>query len=239
MEFIHLLSLGDQGWGDEMLRAAMVTIMVSISAMCIGLFVSIFGTISKLSKNRLIRAIGNTYTTVVRGIPELLVIYLLYFGFNNAVMSIANSLFGYNQYIELPVFFIAALAVGIISGAYSTEVIRGAFLVVPRGQIEAAKSVGMNRFLVFYRVLIPQVMRYALPGLGNVWQLTLKDTALIMVTGLVEIMRQAHIASGSTYSPFTFYMSAAILYLVLTTASSKALNSAENWANKGVKREKA
>ena len=239
MEFIHLLSLGDQGWGDEMLRATMVTIMVSISAMFIGLFVSIFGTISKLSKNRLIRAIGNTYTTVVRGIPELLVIYLLYFGFNNAVMSIANSLFGYNQYIELPVFLIAALAVGIISGAYSTEVIRGAFLVVPRGQIEAAKSVGMNRFLVFYRVLIPQVLRYALPGLGNVWQLTLKDTALIMVTGLVEIMRQAHIASGSTYSPFTFYMSAAILYLVLTTASSKALNSAENWANKGVKREKA
>jgi len=239
MEFIHLLSLGDQGWGDEMLRATMVTIMVSISAMFIGLFVSIFGTISKLSKNRLIRAIGNTYTTVVRGIPELLVIYLLYFGFNNAVMSIANSLFGYNQYIELPVFLIAALAVGIISGAYSTEVIRGAFLVVPRGQIEAAKSVGMNRFLVFYRVLIPQVLRYALPGLGNVWQLTLKDTALIMVTGLVEIMRQAHIASGSTYSPFIFYMSAAILYLVLTTASSKALNSAENWANKGVKREKA
>jgi octopine/nopaline transport system permease protein len=239
MDFIHLLSLGDQGWGDEMLRAAMVTVMVSISAMGIGLFVSIFGTISKLSTNRLIRAIGNTYTTVVRGIPELLVIYLLYFGFNNAVMSIANSLFGYNQYIELPVFLIAALAVGIISGAYSTEVIRGAFLVVPKGQIEAAKSVGMSRFLVFYRVLIPQVMRYALPGLGNVWQLTLKDTALIMVTGLVEIMRQAHIASGSTYAPFTFYVSAAMLYLVLTTVSSRALNSAENWANKGVKREKA
>jgi octopine/nopaline transport system permease protein len=192
-----------------------------------------------LSTNRLIRAIGNTYTTIVRGIPELLVIYLLYFGFNNAVMSIANSLFGYNQYIELPVFLIAALAVGIISGAYSTEVIRGAFLVVPKGQIEAAKSVGMSRFLVFYRVLIPQVMRYALPGLGNVWQLTLKDTALIMVTGLVEIMRQAHIASGSTYAPFTFYVSAAMLYLVLTTVSSRALNSAENWANKGVKREKA
>jgi octopine/nopaline transport system permease protein len=217
----------------------MVTVMVSISAMGIGLFVSIFGTISKLSTNRLIRAIGNTYTTIVRGIPELLVIYLLYFGFNNAVMSIANSLFGYNQYIELPVFLIAALAVGIISGAYSTEVIRGAFLVVPKGQIEAAKSVGMSRFLVFYRVLIPQVMRYALPGLGNVWQLTLKDTALIMVTGLVEIMRQAHIASGSTYAPFTFYVSAAMLYLVLTTVSSRALNSAENWANKGVKREKA
>jgi octopine/nopaline transport system permease protein len=151
-------------------------------------------------------------------------------------MSVARSLFGYGEYIELPVFLVAALAVGIISGAYSTEVIRGAFLVVPKGQIEAAKSVGMNRFIIFYRVLVPQVLRYALPGLGNVWQLTLKDTALIMVTGLVEIMRQAHIAAGSTYAPFTFYLSAALLYLLLTTVSSRVLNSAEIWANKGVRR---
>jgi octopine/nopaline transport system permease protein len=134
------------------------------------------------------------------------------------------------------VFLIAAIAVGIISGAYSTEVIRGAFLAVPKGQIEASKSVGMNKFLIFHRILIPQVLRYALPGLGNVWQLTLKDTALIMVTGVVEIMRQAHVAAGSTYSPFTFYITAALLYLVLTSASSRVLNSAESWANKGVRR---
>ena len=113
---------------------------------------------------------------------------------------------------------------------------RGAFLAVPKGQIDAAKSVGMNKFLIFIRILIPQVLRYALPGLGNVWQLTLKDTALIMVTGLVEIMRQAHVAAGSTYSPFTFYITAAILYLILTTASNRVFNSAENWANKGVRR---
>jgi len=143
---------------------------------------------------------------------------------------------GYNQYIELPVFLIAAIAVGIISGAYSTEVLRGAFLAVPKGQIEASKSVGMNKFLIFRRILVPQVMRYALPGLGNVWQLTLKDTALIMVTGVVEIMRQAHVAAGSTYSPFTFYITAALLYLVLTSVSSRVLNSAESWANKGVRR---
>ena len=129
-----------------------------------------------------------------------------------------------------------AIAVGAISGAYSTEVIRGAFLAIPRGQIDAAKSVGMNKFIIFTRILIPQILRYALPGLGNVWQLTLKDTALIMVTGLVEIMRQSHIASGSTYSPFTFYLTAALLYLILTTVSNTIFNSAENWANKGVRR---
>jgi len=236
MDFFELLAFGDTGWGDEMLKGALMTVLVSISAMAIGLFVSVFGTMSKMSNNGFVRGIGNTYTTIVRGIPELLVIYLLYFGLNNAVMGIAKGVFAYDQYIELPVFLVAAIAVGLISGAYSTEVIRGAFLAVPKGQVEAAKSVGMNKFLIFHRVLVPQVLRYALPGLGNVWQLTLKDTALIMVTGLVEIMRQAHIGAGSTHEPFVFYITAALLYLVLTTVSSQVLNSAENWANKGVRR---
>ena len=232
---LELLVLGDNGWGDEMLRAALVTLMVSLSAMGIGLFISIFGTLSKLSNKIYVRVLADVYTTIIRGIPELLVIYLLFFGGSNAIMSLAK-LFGYYGYIELNAFVIGSVAVGAISGAYSTEVMRGAFLAIPRGQIDAAKSVGMNKFLIFTRILIPQVLRYALPGLGNVWQLTLKDTALIMVTGLVEIMRQAHVAAGSTYSPFTFYITAAFLYLILTTASNRVFNSAENWANKGVRR---
>ena len=232
---LELLVLGDTGWGDEMLRAALVTLMVSLSAMGIGLFISIFGTLSKLSNKIYVRVLADVYTTIIRGIPELLVIYLLFFGGSNAIMSLAK-LFGYYGYIELNAFVIGSVAVGAISGAYSTEVMRGAFLAIPKGQIDAAKSVGMNKFLIFTRILIPQVLRYALPGLGNVWQLTLKDTALIMVTGLVEIMRQAHVAAGSTYSPFTFYITAALLYLILTTASNRVFNSAENWANKGVRR---
>ena len=232
---LELLVLGDTGWGDEMLRAALVTLMVSLSAMAIGLFISIFGTLSKLSNKIYLRVLADVYTTIIRGIPELLVIYLLFFGGSNAIMSLAK-LFGYYGYIELNAFVIGSVAVGAISGAYSTEVMRGAFLAIPKGQIDAAKSVGMNKFLIFTRILIPQVLRYALPGLGNVWQLTLKDTALIMVTGLVEIMRQAHVAAGSTYSPFTFYITAAFLYLILTTASNRVFNRAENWANKGVRR---
>ena len=232
---LELLILGDKGWGDEMLRAASVTLLLSLTAMSIGLFISIFGTLSKLSDKFYVRVIADVYTTIVRGIPELLVIYLLFFGGSNAVMGMAK-LFGYHVYIELNAFIIGSVAVGAISGAYSTEVMRGAFLAVPRGQIDAAKSVGMNKLVLFRRVLIPQVLRYALPGLGNVWQLTLKDTSLVMVTGLVEIMRQAHVASGSTYSPFTFYVTAALLYLILTTASNRIFYSAENWANKGVRR---
>jgi len=232
---LELLLLGDQGWGDEMLRAASVTLLLSLTAMSIGLFISIFGTLSKLSDKFYVRVIADVYTTIVRGIPELLVIYLLFFGGSNAVMGMAK-LFGYHGYIELNAFVIGSVAVGAISGAYSTEVMRGAFLAVPRGQIDAAKSVGMSKLVIFRRILIPQVLRYALPGLGNVWQLTLKDTSLVMVTGLVEIMRQAHVASGSTYSPFTFYVTAALLYLMLTTASNRIFYSAENWANKGVRR---
>ena len=232
---LELLILGDKGWGDEMLRAASVTLLLSLTAMSIGLFISIFGTLSKLSDKFYVRVIADVYTTIVRGIPELLVIYLLFFGGSNAVMGMAK-LFGYHGYIELNAFIIGSVAVGAISGAYSTEVMRGAFLAVPRGQIDAAKSVGMNKLVLFRRVLIPQVLRYALPGLGNVWQLTLKDTSLVMVTGLVEIMRQAHVASGYTYSPFTFYVTAALLYLILTTASNRIFYSAENWANKGVRR---
>ena len=232
---LELLLLGDKGWGDEMLRAASVTLLLSLTAMSIGLFISIFGTLSKLSDKFYVRVIADIYTTIVRGIPELLVIYLLFFGGSNAVMGMAK-LFGYHGYIELNAFIIGSVAVGAISGAYSTEVMRGAFLAVPRGQIDAAKSVGMSKLVLFRRVLIPQVLRYALPGLGNVWQLTLKDTSLVMVTGLVEIMRQAHVASGSTYSPFTFYVTAALLYLILTTASNRIFYSAENWANKGVRR---
>ena len=232
---LELLILGDKGWGDEMLRAASVTLLLSLTAMSIGLFISIFGTLSKLSDKFYVRVIADVYTTIVRGIPELLVIYLLFFGGSNAVMGMAK-LFGYHGYIELNAFIIGSVAVGAISGAYSTEVMRGAFLAVPRGQIDAAKSVGMSKLVLFRRVLIPQVLRYALPGLGNVWQLTLKDTSLVMVTGLVEIMRQAHVASGSTYSPFTFYVTAALLYLMLTTASNRIFYSAENWANKGVRR---
>lgn len=233
---LELLALGDNGWGDEMLRATLVTLMVSLSAMGIGLIISIFGTISKLSKKIYVRILADIYTTVIRGIPELLVIYLLFFGGSSAVMGLAK-LFGYYGYIELNAFVIGSFAVGAISGAYSTEVMRGAFLSVPLGQIDAAKSVGMNKFLIFTRIITPQVLRYALPGLGNVWQLTLKDTALIMVTGLVEIMRQAHVASGSTYSPFTFYVAAAFLYLILTTFSNRIFNRLESWGNRGVRRE--
>ena len=229
------LSFGDAGWGDEMLRAGLMTLAVSVSAMALGLVFGALGAGAKLSRFWPLRALAGTYTTVARGVPELLVIYLLFFGGNRSLMLIAG-VFGYDGYIELDAFTIGAFAVGLVSGAYSTEVIRGAVQSVPKGELEAAYAIGMRRALIFRRILVPQVARFALPGLGNVWQLTLKDTALISVTGLVEIMRQAHIAAGSTREPFTFYLVAACLYLLITTVSNYGFQQAEAHANRGVRR---
>lgn len=232
---MELLSFGDAGWGDEMLRAALMTLAVSVSSMLLGLVFGTLGAAAKLSVIPPLRWLAEGYTTIARGVPELLIIYLLFFGGSGAVMFVA-ALFGYHGYIELNAFTIGTFAVGVVSGAYSTEVIRGAVLAVPRGQLEAAKAIGMARGLMFRRIMFPQVARYALPGLGNVWQFTLKDTALISVTGLVELMRQAHVAAGSTRQPFTFYLVAAALYLLLTTFSNYGFQRAEGWANRGVRR---
>ena len=142
-------------------------------------------------------------------------------------------IFGYMGYIELNAFTIGTIAVGAISGAYSTEVIRGAVNSVPRGQFEVGKTLGLSGYSLYGKIIFPQVARIALPGIGNVWQITLKDTALISVTGLVEIMRQSRIAAGSTHEPFIFYTAAIILYLLITRLSNIFFDSAEKKYSKG------
>jgi octopine/nopaline transport system permease protein len=233
---LDLLIWGDAGWGDEMARAAVMTLLVSLCALLLGIVIGSFGAAAKLSGIAPLRWIAEVYTTLVRGIPELLVIYLLFFGGSGALMVVAG-MFGYDGYIEINAFTTGAVAIGLISGAYSTEVIRGAIQAVPKGQIEAAEALGMSRWLLRRRIMLPQVARFALPGLGNVWQFTLKDSALISVTGLVEIMRQAHIAAGSTREPFLFFTVAALLYLLLTSFSNAGFRRAEAWAGRGLRRE--
>ena len=142
-------------------------------------------------------------------------------------------IFGYYGYIELQPFVIGTLAVGAISGAYSTEVIRGAVNAIPRSQFETGSALGLKGFRLYQKIIFPQVARLALPGIGNVWQITLKDTSLISVTGLVEIMRQTRIASNVEHSPLTFLITAAFLYLFLTTFSGKFFKVLELNYSKG------
>ncbi len=231
-----ILSWGANGWGDEFFYGTLMTISVATCSFAFGLFLASIAAAMKLSQYKLLRSAANGYTTIVRGIPELLVIYLVFYGGNTILMSIAKGAFNYDEYIELPIFFMGVVCIGLSSGAYSTEVIRGAVLAVPSGTIEAAKAIGMTTSTRFKRILLPQVARFALPGLGNVWQLTLKETSLISVIGLAEIVRISQIGAGSEKQPFTFFFTGLILFLVLASLSDRGYLSIEKWANRGVRR---
>ena len=223
------------GWVYQLLEGMAMTLAVAVLSFVAGL---VFGTLfafAKLGGGRVLRAIADVYTTITRGVPELLIIFLFYFGGSSAAMAVAK-LFGYDGYVELNAFTIGVISIGLISGAYSTEVIRAAIRAVPPGQIEAGRAIGMGPFLVLRRILLPQTLFYALPGLGNVWQETLKDTSLISVTGLVEIMRVAGVGAAATHEPFVFYIAAVVLYLVLTTASGSLFQRAEAYYGRGVRR---
>jgi len=227
-----LLAFGDNGWGDELFFATLMTLAVAIIAMFIGFIFSLIFTPLKITNNKILNFIGNFYTTVIRGVPELLVIYLFFFGGSAAVMFVGK-IFGYGGYIEINAFITGAFSIGIISGAYSTEVFRGAIQSIDKGQFEACKVLGLNKYIYSFKIVIPQMLRLAIPNLSNVWQITLKDTSLISVTGLVEIMRQSYIAAGSTRDPLFFYSFAALLYLILTFFSMKIFNKLEQNYNRG------
>ncbi|SAL36380.1 polar amino acid ABC transporter, inner membrane subunit [Caballeronia sordidicola] len=226
MSLVQLLGFGEQGWGAALLVALLMTVLLTIAALAVG---AVFGAMvasAKLSRSRTLRVIGDAYTTLFRGIPELLIIYLFYFG-GSSVVTAVGQFFGADGFIGVPPFVVGALAIGLISGSYQAEVYRSAVLAVSRGEIEAARAIGMSTPTMWRRVLIPQVVRFALPGIGNVWQLSLKDSALIAVTGLSELMRTSQVAAGSTHQYFTFYVVGGALYLILTSLSNRVFDRAE------------
>ncbi len=233
MASLSLIGFGSGGWGALLLLAALLTLCVTATALAIGAVLGTIVAAAKLSGNVALVTLGNIYTTVFRGVPELLIIYLIYFGGSSAVTSIGKAL-GYEGFLGLPSFLAGALAVGIISGAYQAEVFRGAFQAISKGELEAASAIGMHRALRLRRIIIPQVFRFAIPGIGNVWQLSLKDSALISVTGLAELMRTSQVAAGSTRQYFLFFIVGGILYLILTSLSDRVFNGAERRANRSM-----
>lgn len=235
-DLFELLSYGPSGWGDELVNGMLVSILVAVCSYSLGMAFGVIFSAMKLSNSFILKGIASAYTTVVRGIPELIVIYLVFFGSNVLAMSIAEGLFGYEGYIELPVFAAGVLCLALSSGAYLTEVLRGAVLAVPRGQLEAARAIGMPQFTFFLRILAPLAVRYAIVGMANVWIFTLKHTALLSLIGLSEVMRQAYVASSATQEPFTFYMAALVLYLIMISCSSKAFSIWESRAYQGTSR---
>ena len=235
MTYFELMGFGPTGWGPAMLRAAGMTVLVAVLGFLAG---AVFGSLAawaRLSRVRALRWLSDGYTTLLRGVPDLLVIYLFYFGGSAALSAVARMLGG-EGFVGVPALATGALALGTISGAYQAEVYRGAFLALSKGELEAARAVGMTPFLMFRRIVAPQTLRYAIPGLGNVWQLVLKESALISVTGLIELLRQSQIGSGSTREPFPFYLTAAAIYLAITTVSTYGFGWLEARSMRGVRR---
>lgn len=222
-----------EGFGDLLLQGTLVTIELAIMSLVLGLVFGLLGAAMKLSPAWPLRLLAGLYTAVLRGVPELVVILFVYFGGVLFVNGIAGAL-GHDGYIDVSAFAAGVTALSLTFGAYATEIFRGAVLAVPAGQIEAARACGMSPVTIGFRILLPQVWRFALPGLGNTFLIILKETALVSVIGLDELMRKTEIAVGYTKKPFTFFLAAAFIYLVLTVVVMAVQRGLETRANRGV-----
>ncbi len=221
---VELLNL--YGFWPQILQGLGVTLQIALAAFTLGISLGLMGSMASRSPFRPLRWATKGYTTIVRGVPELLILLLFYFGSSQVLMAIA-SLWGYDDYIELSPFVAGFLALGFVHGAYSTEVFRAAFAAINKGQWEGAFSLGLSKFQAFFLVILPQIWRLALPPLGNLFLVLLKDTSLVSVIGVADLMRAAYIGAGSTREPFTFYMAATLIYLSMTFMISLLLRSLE------------
>lgn len=215
------------GWESEIARGVGMTLLVAIISLCFGLLIGIGVACAKQSQFTLLKYFGNGYTTFVRGTPELLIIFFVYFGSTILVSYVAGLWLGEDEYIEVPTLVASVFSLSIIFGSYAAESLRGAMLALPKGQIEAASAYGFSRFYCFIYIKLPLIWRYALPSLGNNWISLIKSTSLISLVGLEELMRISYIAAGETHDYFRFYIIAAAVYLILTLVNVVILENLE------------
>lgn len=229
---IALLGFGPEGWGPALIRAGLMTLAVSLAAFACGLVLGSLIAWARLSGGPVTRRLAEAYVVVFRGVPDILVIYLFYFGGRQVVTAIGTAL-GFQGPFDISGFVAGMLAIGLISAAGQSEVLRGAVQAVPPGTIEAGRVVGMSRVTLLRRVIAPQAMVTALPGMGNQWQSVIKETALVSITGLVETMRVVSVAAGTTQEHFLFYAAGGAIYLVITTLSDRIFALAERRSLRG------
>lgn len=221
-----LLACGDSGWGDEIAIGFLVTACLALATLPIGLLLGLFIALAKQSEERSLRLAADIYTTIFRGLPELLTLFIVYYGLQIVVQNLLSAL-GYEQAIEINAFFAGMIALGVVFSAYCSEVLLSAFKAIPRGQYEAGYALGLHEGRTMRLIVLPQLVRIALPGLGNLWMALLKDTALVSVVGLSDILRQTGIAARVTKEAFLFYSIACVLFLVLAFLSSIAFAGIE------------
>ncbi len=219
----------------SILQGTWITIAIALCSVILAVLLGLLGAWAKLSKSRLAQNIGAAYTTLIRGVPDLVLMLLLFFGGQTLLNQLGDAT-GLWDYVEINQFTAGVLTIGFIFGAYMTETFRGAYLSIPRGQVEAGVASGMNRPLIFLRIIWPQLVRYALPSFGNNWLVLLKTTALVSVLGLQELVYTAFSAGRSTRQLFTFMFVALVMYLVLTAISDVGLRWLDRKYSVGVRR---
>ncbi|WP_420959996.1 ABC transporter permease [Brucella sp. IR073] len=227
--YASLLSFGDGGWGRSIASGVLVTVALALATLPLGLLIGFFIAMGKQSKEPSIRLAANIYTTIFRGLPELLTMFLVYFGAQIGLQKLIT-LLGIDATIEINSFVAGMVALGVVFSSYASEVFLSAFRAIPAGQYEAGYAIGLSNGLTMRKIILPQLVRIALPGLANLWMVLFKDTSLISVIGLADIMRQTGVAARVTKEAFLFYGVACMLYLVLALISSYFINRIENWA---------
>lgn len=221
------------GWGPTIARGAWTTLEVALVSSALGIGLGLLGAAACLSRFRTVRWLADAYITTIRGIPQLLLILTIYFGSTVALSKLISAFNPDAGLVEIPPYPAGVLALALIFGGYASEVFRGAITAIPRGQIEAGKAVGMSSLQIFVVIQWPQMLRLALPGLGNIWISTLKDTSLISIVGLSELMKASELATSDTRRALFFYVSAGVIYLIMTGLSSLVLDQLERRGARG------
>ncbi|MCY1346356.1 Histidine transport system permease protein HisQ [compost metagenome] len=222
------------GYGSTILDGAWLTLSLALSSMALAIALGLIGAACRLSPLRWLALLGESYATLVRGLPDLVLILLIFYGGQDLVNRVAP-LLGHPGYIDINPYIAGVCTLGFIFGAYFSETFRGAFMAIPRGQGEAAAAYGMAATKTFFRILVPQMIRFAIPGVTNNWLVLIKSTALISVIGLQDMMYKAKNAADATHEPFTFFLTVAALYLALTSLSLLTLRYLERHFSVGMK----
>lgn len=232
MPDLSVLGFGPRGWGEALLWGALLTVQIALASYLLGLAIGLLGAWAKLAGPRPVRALAGLYTTVMRGVPDILVILLVYYGGTSALRSLVG-LVAPGVTIEINAFAAAVASLGVIAGAYATEVFRGSIQAIPAGQFDAVRALSLPRLVAVRHVILPQALRLALPPLGNLWLVVMKDAALISVVGLRDLLGVASSGASTTRMPFTFYAFVALVFLALSVVSMVVLHLAERAAGRG------
>jgi len=225
LQTLGLSAFSLKGFGPLLLQGTWMTIKLSLLSLLVSIMLGLIGASCKLSSLRIVRIPAQLYTTLIRGVPDLVLMLLIFYSLQTWLTGLTEAMDW--DYIEIDPFAAGVITLGFIYGAYFTETFRGAILSVPRGQVEAATAYGLKRSQRFRFVVFPQMMRFALPGIGNNWMVMLKATALVSIIGLADLVKAAQDAGKSTYQLFFFLVVAALIYLLITSISNVALRWAE------------